>query len=218
MIPTSVTGLLLLVAVLAPGYLWVLYTERRFVRPNRTGIQEVAELLVVGVVATTSAAVSLLGVAELFDKAPTLAELAKQRGSYFEAHPWLTVIGVSVVVLLACLGSWFVAWLMFRKQEANISHTSAWHRTLGVGAKDQPVRVAVDLKDGRTVEGYVWVYDLETSDSRSIALQRPIKVRVERDGSYQEFHQKVDRVVVEASSISTIWVVYGGSTRTNSTS
>lgn len=68
--------------------------------------------------------------------------------------------------------------------------------------------MSVELRDGRSVEGYVALWDLGDSDQRSIVLQPPISVFTPVDGRQQGERKLVDRVILEGETVAAIWVIY----------
>lgn len=104
--PDNLVGLVLFVAFITPGYLWVRLEERARPRPDRSGLLEVAELLTIGVLASLFAAafVGWLGA-----RVPGLLDVSSwadaERADEYLAEHWIKA-GVSLlgVVLSANVG------------------------------------------------------------------------------------------------------------------
>lgn len=63
--PSSLTGLVLFAAFVLPGYVWMRVEETRRPRPNRSGLTEAADLVFIGLIATSLAAIIVVWFGEM---------------------------------------------------------------------------------------------------------------------------------------------------------
>jgi hypothetical protein len=160
-IPSTLLGLIVLAASIGPGYVWVQVAESRTPRSPRTQVLEVAELIIVGGLASTLAFLVVFSFASAVSWIDTGA-LADDGTAYVLKHPARGLGVVFVGLALAYVGAYFAARSFYRGRPAIITHGySAWHRVLGTGADDRAVYATVDLRDGTTVAGWVYLYTVD---------------------------------------------------------
>jgi Family of unknown function (DUF6338) len=153
-IPSTLLGLVLLAASIGPGYLWVRVAETRVPRSPRTQLLEVAELIIIGGLASTLSFLLVFWVASRYSWIDSDA-LAADGTAYVLRHPAPGFGVIFVGLVLAYVGAWLAARVRYIKRPAIITHGySAWHRIL---SKEREVAVyaTVDLRDGTTVAGWV---------------------------------------------------------------
>jgi Family of unknown function (DUF6338) len=154
-IPSTLLGLVLLAASIGPGYLWVRVAETRVPRSPRTQLLEVAELIIVGGLASTVSFLLVFSVASRRSWIDANA-VARDATDYVLRHPTRGLGVVLAGLALAYLAAWGGAHLFYWRRPRIIAHgSSAWHRIL-VPDSERVVYATVDLRDGTTVAG--WVY------------------------------------------------------------
>lgn len=178
MIPSSLVGLILLVAAIAPGYFYVRIAERRQVRPVRSAFLEAAELVVIGTVATTLA----VGVAALCNELRPgvlldLGAWASQGAPYLRSHPFPALWTAWFILGLSSIGAGGVAALIHGGRENSlVPGGSVWRDVFQPGGANCAIFVSVHLEDRSVVEGYLLSYPVGLTDRLDIALQAPIYV------------------------------------------
>lgn len=186
MIPNSLLGLLLFLAGIGPGYVYVLVAERREPRVERSPFLEAASLFVVGGLTTGVAAVLVL---ILLEAAGWLdfERLIETPAKYLAREPFPILSALLLALALGYLLAWSLALLVYRGKEPTLRpHLSVWWQTIGEAKKSGAVFATVELIDGRIIDGYVYTYTLAEVDvaQRDLCLQRPIfarpSARVER--------------------------------------
>lgn len=180
MIPSTLLGLVVLAASIGPGYVWVRVAETRVPRSPRTQLLEVAELIIVGGLASTLSFLTVFSVASSASWIDTDA-FATDGTDYLLRHPARGFGVVFAGLALAYLGSYLVARLVYWKKPRIITHgSSAWHRVL---VPDRDVYATVDLRDGTTIAGWVWLCTVDEVplDQRELVLvatlRTPLRIR-----------------------------------------
>jgi Family of unknown function (DUF6338) len=185
-IPSTLLGLVVLAASIGPGYVWVRVAETRVPRGPRTQLLEVAELIIIGGLASTLSFLRVFSFAGVTTWIDTDA-LATQGTDYAIRHPGRALSVVLVGLVVAYLGAFAVArWGVYRKYPSIITlGRSAWQTMLGPrGANaDRGVYATVDLREGTTIAG--WVYQVTTDEvppaERDLVLLatrwKPLKIR-----------------------------------------
>lgn len=212
MIPNTAVGLLILVGLLGPGYVWVTFTERRRLRPDRSGVLEAADVVIVGTWATVLAVAALLVIAEMWDWFPTLPELFSDAKGFANRYPYRITLWALAVFTLSVGGTRLAAWLLFRRTSPQIHpESTVWYETFRLAQKKHVVLVKIELNDGRRIEGvfssYLMDRDLAEKD---VALRAPIRVvsAPAADGSRMWMDHRAHRVIIPGSEIATVWVYY----------
>jgi len=200
-IPNTLLGLLLLLlAGLGPGYVYVLVAERREPRIERSPLLEVAGLLTVGALTTGTAALTVL----IFTQATGLLDVRAlvENGSKYVAMELVPSLVALVVILgLSYGGAITLALAVHRGKEATLyPNRSVWWQTIGQAKTSGPVFATVELKDGRIVDGYVSAYTIDSdAGRRDLALQRPLFVR--QSGRSDRAPLDVDYIILPDSQI-----------------
>ena len=205
MTPNSVFALVVIAAILGPGYFFVRIAELRNPRPNRSALLEVTELVTVGGVCTALTLTAGLLIARWVGM--DLQALAKHGTNYSIAHP-ASVAGLALGVLL---GSFILAGVgarfTYRNLAASIRLHSAWHEVLRKQKEMSPY-ATVELRDGRVVAGPVAFYTVEETppDCRDLVLLRPIKAAPKVGGTFVDVADH--RLVLRGSDIAALGVQY----------
>jgi hypothetical protein len=174
-VPDTVLGLVVLLASLGPGFVYLRVAERRGPRVPRSGLIESVELVVLGAAASAvTVLVVALGAAAL--RILTISALARTPAAYYHRHPVL-VIGLAAAALIAAYPvAWAMARVVYRGKPVTNVPGSAWSRMLTDArpSKDHGVFATVELRDGRKLSGTVASYTLdEENPNREIALWEP---------------------------------------------
>lgn len=213
--PTTLTGLLLLVPLVLPGIAYVTLRERGIPERERSVFRETTTVIVAGVVANIVAFWVVVLVGAIWRKhAPNLDALIRDISGYIEANTfrvavWSTAL-VIVATLLACAGAWLAGrvsphpstvsswWLLFK----------AWPKGMVAEHKRKIiVRTACFLDDGSLVEGTASNFNdhADETGDRDIILVEPLE-RITATGE----HQKLDShaAVLSARNIKTMLLYY----------
>jgi hypothetical protein len=108
--PSSLTGLVLFAALVLPGYVWMRASEKWHPRRERSGLTEVAELVFIGLIASTIAVTLVIWIGDL-----SLDPLVRKGSDYLLADPQLIVTSALSVMLLSTIGTALVALAAFRR-------------------------------------------------------------------------------------------------------
>jgi hypothetical protein len=203
-IPTTLLGLAVLAAGLGPGYLFVRVEERRRPRIERSQLLEVAELLFIGGLASTTAALAVLSVASHFEWIKT-NQLANQGVRYVIRNPGPGLGGFLATLVIAYAGAWAAARLIYRRDPPSIYGFSAWHRVLADEPAIRPY-ATVGLTSGLAVAGDVSAYTVDDAplERRELVLEGPLKIREPGETAYREVYDQY--LVVNGSEIRTLSV------------
>ena len=172
MIPSSVTGLVVFLASVGPGYVYVRVAERWRPYRERTVLREAAEIVVSGSLATLVGVVVALLVARITNLLPDREALIDGAGRYLVFHPGR--LGLTLLIVLVV--SYGLAWVIARfapGRGAEVFADSGWYGALERKLpKDHGVRATVELQDGRTIAGAVRAFTSEPTpiDDRELML------------------------------------------------
>lgn len=210
--PSSLTGLVLFVLLLAPGFVFAAQRERRTPRRRRSTFAEtvllgltsflcdVAALLVFAVLRTT-----------IPDHTPDVGRLVREGRDYFDANFAYIAWWALGLLALACafgfvLGRWPPRFAPIFAND--ITFTSAWW-DLFEQYPDSTVYVGCELNDGSYLGGELFTYnsDEEETADRELALSAPITYRAADTDEPVEL-EDVGAVSVSAGQIKFMTVSY----------
>lgn len=179
MLPNGVVGVLFLVAALSPGLLYHRAVMRYVARDARSTVVEVVELSTVGVLTSVVAGVVVLGAGEVVPGLVTIRAVVDDPAG-LRARPW-SVVGACALALVISLGLAALAghlWVRHNAaQNRRIREGSAWAGVLAAKRDGTPAYLAVELDDGRLVEGVFRSVSVAEEPARdALALRRPIRV------------------------------------------
>lgn len=179
MIPATALGLVVAIAALGPGYVFIRVSERRNARAERSGLLETVELAVIGAFATTVALVVVLAIAGAADIV-NIHALGKDSSQYSRNHPLRLLWVFGIVVLTAYGIAWTAARLVNRKQSPSIRPAAtAWDEAFDPARppSTNALRATVELRDGRRVEGTLRAATAGAAENRELMLKAPIRVK-----------------------------------------
>jgi Family of unknown function (DUF6338) len=211
-LPSSFTGLVLFVLLLAPGFTFAAQRERRAPRRQRSAFGEtvllgltsflcdIAALLVFGALRAT-----------IPDHTPDVGMLVREGRTYFDANYAYITWWVVGLLALACafgfvLGRWPPRFASIFADD--ITFTSAWW-DLFERYRDAKVYVGCEMTDGSYLGGDLLTYnsDEDETEDRELALAAPITYRAAETDDPVEL-EDVGAVSVSARQIKFMTVSY----------
>jgi hypothetical protein len=177
--PTTVAAFVFLIAALSPGFVYHRMLARFQPRDHRSPLVELAEMATAGALTTAFAIAAVLGIGELVPALISPADLAGDPNA-LRARPW-GVLGSVVLALLVSLALAAAAgWLWIRKivkAPSRMREGTVWIGVLAAKRDGKPAFLAVELDDGRVVEGvFRAVSGLEDPARDALVLRRPVLV------------------------------------------
>lgn len=177
MIPGTFLGLVLFVASLGPGYVFLATTERRRPRRDQSQLGEAVQMAVIGAMASGSAALAVLG-SGVIEK----SRLASEGGHYFLLQPTRGLGALLLFFLLAYLGAWLAAriWCLGLPKSRHPAATG-WQLAFADRREDRSdlTILTVEMADGRRVTGVLGDFTGTAGDDRELVLVPPLAVQVE---------------------------------------
>lgn len=206
--PTTITGLILLVFLLLPGVTYVTVRERATPELQRSVFRETAAVVVAGVAATiASVGLCLLAVKIWSPTVPNVDELIKDAAGYWRDHygpvtAWALAI---VTVATGIAAGW--AWL-FSRRIPHQSKMSSWWVLFRLWHPKKVRTIQCELDDGSCVSGELndWSTIGNESPDRDLILTPPIKFRPV--GASTFYQHPVSAVCVSARRIVSMFVSY----------
>ncbi|SNT61906.1 hypothetical protein SAMN05216276_108615 [Streptosporangium subroseum] len=209
MIPGDV-GIGLLLLALVPGWLYLRLRERLRPRSGATGLNELIEILAVGLV-TTGVAAFLLLIAVPHSWLPFLVDVqawAKSGTGYLRQNVHLAANSIASILLVASSIACGLYLLNRRRVPAEFEpQGGVWVHSLGARPRGTVPWVGLRLNDGTLLEGVLHSYTLTESalEARDIALQAPIMMT---DSSQVRHPLALDRFIVSGKEIAHISIVH----------
>lgn len=207
MLPGDVLGLIVILAAVAPGYVFVRAAERYRPRPDRSALLETTEVVAIGAACTTVAVIAVVAVGEVVDGiAVNLAQWSSEGAAYVRSRPYRTIRSAGLVLGGASGLAYLAARFIHRGRPPDIIPGVTVRAGVlePAGRPDRRAWVAVHLRDGSVVEGYLLAHPTGGSDVQDLALQKPI-ARTVPNGP-RTLVPGVDRVIVAADEIAMIGV------------
>lgn len=175
----ALASTLLVGIVLLPGLAWLWIAERRIPRTARPGALAVAEASGIGTAATlvTSLLFFVLGswLEWPFDFGTWLSHPASFRTDLVRNPVGLAAVLVAEPVLAAVGAGSFATWV-HRKKPVFAPGSTVLHEVLGGAGAELSTRfVAVTMRDGRVIEGWMGSYSTDPAE-RFLSLAAPIHV------------------------------------------
>jgi hypothetical protein len=175
--PSTVVGLVFLAAALSPGLVYHRALARYLQRDQRSTAIEIVELGTVGVIASSISVVVVAGLAELVPAFVTLDELFGDPRAVGH-EPWRAVAAVGSALVLSYLLSAAAGVLVARRsaeRSGRMREGSAWSGVLAKRKDGRPAFLAVEIDDGRLIEGFFRTVSVTGDPARDVlALKGPI--------------------------------------------
>ena len=184
MVPSSILGLLLLVWLVTPGFLFNARAASRHARGAESAFQEASRVMVGSVVlssvGTATAAAVVAGTRFTLDPEQLVAEPRR----YLAEHLPDAVVFLTVQVLTACLLALLAdgairLWIRITTGQPvpRLRTEAIWSRALAAGSPGTRRQVRLRLSSGVEFEGILAGFgrDLDIAD-REIALEEPITI------------------------------------------
>jgi Family of unknown function (DUF6338) len=211
-LPSSFTGLVLFVLLLAPGFTFAAQRERRAPRRRRSAFAETVLLGLTSFLCDVSALLVFAVLRAAFpDHTPDVGRLVREGRTYFDAHYAYLGWWALGLLALACafgfvLGRWPPKFAPVFAED--ITFTSAWW-DLFERYRDAKVYVGCELEDGSYLGGDLLTYnsDEDETENRELALAAPITFRASEADDEVELDD-VGAVSVSARQIKFLTVSY----------
>jgi hypothetical protein len=222
-VPDSLLGLALFVALLSPGFVYLQARERRHPGLDYSVLRETSVVVVTSVV-TTSIAAGLLWVARAIAPGltPDVGSYVRDNGDhdYLKAHYAEAATWSIVMLVVASLLAWWAAippqwlgvgplvdWVLRRRGDAPIEQVSGRAVAFGQHPKHRKI-IEAALTDGSSVFGTLAsrATQIKENDERDLVLVAPLQVR-ERGGEWTKL-PTAGTVVISASRIKYLVVTY----------
>src|SRR4051812_31657216 len=214
--PTTVTGLLLFVLYLVPGFLYVTQRRARTPQPSVSPLVETANLVTVSTF-TNLLAVLLFGVVRYAMSAhtPDPRRMVVDGWSYTQYR--LPYVGLWAIGLLGVSSA--AAFILGRRPRwierfsvgfaPSIVDISAWYQAFEDGPPDCYVFVGCDLRDGSYVDGLLDWYSTEVAETadRDLLLAEPIRYRAAGTADAVPVAD-FSRLILSARDISRLYVTF----------
>ena len=178
MMPASVVGVIVFLAAIAPGHLYLRCYERHATRDRRTGLREMAEMASFGALLTVIGALVAVGAAQVSTWFYPLRAVF-DGANYLRDHPWAAVSSASLILGVSAVGCAVAGSLAGRRSGGGQARTSLgtpWSDVLS-SIRDPQIRpyASVETADGHVIEGFVVsVAAGEAPEARDLALRAPI--------------------------------------------
>jgi hypothetical protein len=215
MLPSTFLGLLLLLWLVTPGFLFnLLAARRRILRPAST-FEEITRVVLASVLFSTLAGLLVaVGLALIPRRGFHLGRAINSGPPYLRQH-YLWVAGllaaqVVVACLLALLANWILKWQMRRstgRSAPRLKAESAWTPLLSAAPEGTSAHVWLKLRGGVELRGKVVAFghEIDVAD-RELVLGTPLEMR---SGAQEKPHELLwQHLVVEGGDIESLAVKY----------
>jgi Family of unknown function (DUF6338) len=219
-VPSTLAGVLLFVALLAPGFVYLERRESRHAGIRYTALRETS-LVVVTSLATLAVSLSLFGLLRLVfpDRTPDIGKYVRDGSAYAQDHYLEALLWAAGILGFACLLAWLYAvpperlakvlgkpkaggglsaWVNRQRGSGPIAQISGWTMALDK-LPDTQQWLDVVLIDGTSMHGMRGSHStqIEETIDRDLLLAAPITVRP--PGGDWEPLSKAGVVVVSAA-------------------
>jgi hypothetical protein len=178
-IPSTTLGLVVFLAALGPGYVYLRVAERRTARPERSGLVEAVELVVIGALASSLTLLVVVSIADTLN-AIDVRSLSSAPRRYFDRHTLTVLWLLALALALAYVVAYVAARSMHRHRRPTIRPGgTSWQTAFDFGrpTKDHVVVVNLELRDHRLFAGILGGFTVDEQDNREIWLVAPLAVR-----------------------------------------
>ncbi|MFB9928072.1 DUF6338 family protein [Amycolatopsis halotolerans] len=177
--PSTAAGLVFLVAALSPGLVYHRMLARFLPRDSRSAVGEVVEMATAGALTSAVAVVLVLVAGQVFPGLVSLDDLVTGPAT-LRPKAWGVVASALFVLLLSLALALAGGRLWVRlagKQQSRIHEGVVWSAVLAAKRDGLPVFLAVEVDDGRLIEGLFRSVSVDGDPARdAVVLQRPIAV------------------------------------------
>lgn len=208
MFPATLVGIVFFVAGAGPGYLYVQLAERYGPRRDRSTLEEAAELLVVGSIATGAAFLIAIRIAGI-----DAAAVERDAGRYVLEQPLRVLLVLGSTLVLSHVVVWTVTTkIAYRGKPREIQPGgSMWYAAFrSLVPEGHGTLVTIERKDGSALTGLLGSATADESPSREILViapeNRPIYARASRNSVAQGLSDTF--VIIRAEDIDLIAGVY----------
>lgn len=209
MLPYTTLGLLIFVAVLVPGLVWLRISEARIFRPQRSPVLEVAELAILGCCFTAGAAL-LVATLSLVWSPPLLDILvwttASNMSDYLLGNLPQFVLSGFLTVALSIIFAAGSARVVYRGRTANLrSWYTVWQELHEIAKADANPFLGLDLTDGQVIEGVLHRCPTH-GDDKQVSLRAPIYYQDEE--TKERVLSDLDVAIISESKIVKAGVIF----------
>jgi hypothetical protein len=215
--PTTVTGFLLFVVLLLPGFAYQVGRERSGAERRPPPFRETVSIVAASVI---SELVVLVVMWPIWAWALDVHRLIREPGNYWEARPGLLAGWALGLLLLACALAYGSTlrrvrqWKVARKVLGEYPHEStmsAWWRLFEETRPDLPMdcrHVTCVLEDGSFVSGRLMSFNRSADDAadRELILGEPLKYGLRDDDAEMDY--PAHAACVSARRIIVMYVTY----------
>ena len=210
MMPNSLVAVAVLAVALTPGYVYHRCYQRYAVRDDRGVTAELIELFLAGALSSAVASVLVLIMGEAWPAALARLPDLVNGGAFLRAHPWQTVRTAGLSLLLSvflAIGAGWLAGRFARSDRLRLRQGNVWVRAFTRRHAGRRPYLAVELDDGRLVEGYLLYCSTDADPQRrDLALQAPL-AGTEPDGE-QRIRLPAASVVIPGAQVRLVHISY----------
>jgi uncharacterized protein DUF6338 len=198
-ISDTLLGLVAFAATAGPGYLFVRLAERREPRHDRSPLQEAAELILVGGLATAAGLLVSLALWEALGLVHS-GTLGDDVGQYLLAHPARSLVVLATALAVSYSAVWVLARLLLGTAEDIRPSDSAWYAAFRRQAPEgYGVLVTLTMRDGRAFTGALSSFTVPPEKEREILLNAPANRPIYLQDS-NGVHEMTDAFIIIQSS------------------
>lgn len=177
--PSTILGVLIFVAALGPGFVYVEIAGRRRPRQVRSPVAEGVEMAAIGATTTLLATVIVVGVADALGEVSATV-LARDGIGVLSSDPWKWLAVFAGVLGLSYASAWTAAKCRYRGADDGVHEPAGagWNKALGEQRPiGQQAVVVATLRDGTRVGGHPVAWTSQLCDSRELYLGGSLAVQ-----------------------------------------
>lgn len=215
--PETLLGLVLFAASVGPGYLFLRIAERWEPQRKLSSLQEAAELVVIGAIASVLAALIVLLVGEAIGGIDS-EQLVADRFTYVIREPGTSLLALVAFLIVSYGSTAVIAYLRYTPFDVKREHRreihpadDPWFKAFSRDApSDHTAAVTLGMRDGRRIDGILSAFSMEDSGRRGIVLAPPIggHITVAESVEAERKSLKSDRLVLDEDDVREIFVRY----------
>lgn len=211
--PSTVLGLVLFLALLTPGFVFVATREARFPAADRSPLRETAQFASASVACDAVALLLFAAARFAFPTAtPDIGLLVETGTEYVKSEYRLVATWAGIFLLVAsAIGFAGARWLPALRGEI-VRHSAWWAAFLDDRRADPDstdVYVGLELLDGSFIGGYLLRFsvDVDETEDREITLEGPIDYQAAGRDAPEEL-ENVNVAMISARRIRYMTVTY----------